>query len=115
MIFLSSNIIAFLNSRHAGDALIVCLSILALWSIAWRLFLGQWLYKHKVNSFWYAIYELGPVGSFAVILGLSIVFILLIASFQVLLEYGTKMIFALTTFWGTIIVSVIFFIKKIKK
>ena len=115
MILLSTNVIAFLNSRHAGDALIICLIILAFWSFIWRQFLGEWLYKQKASSFWYLIYELGPLGSFGVMLVLSLLLILFIASFQAVSEYGAKMLLSVGLFWGAILAFAIFFIKKIKK
>lgn len=116
MIFLSSNIITYLNAKYdAGDALLTGLTILALWSLIWRLFLGKWLYKHNASSFWYAIYEFGPVGSFSIILFLVILFVLFIASIQAVLEYGAKMILTLAVFWSIVIGVPIIIVKNIKK
>lgn len=88
---------------------------LAVWYILWHLVIKRILRRCKVTSFWYGLYELGAIGTFGVIVFLSIIVILFIASLQAALSYGIKMLFPLFIFWGGIVTIAILIIRSIRK
>lgn len=89
--------------------------VVAVWFILWHLVIKRILRQCKVTSFWYELYELGALGTLGIIMFLSIIAILFIASIQAAIEYGTKMLVPLFLFWGTIVAIVILIIKHIRK
>lgn len=104
------NILVWLNKNiDAGDALFFCLIALDIWFIIWKL-LYKVLGKYKLYDFM----ELGVLGSFGILIFLSIIIVLFVASIQAAIEYGVIMLFPLFIFWGTLTAFVIFFIKKFK-
>ena len=90
-------------------------SAVALWLILWRLVIKRILMRCKVTSFWYGLYELGALGTLGIVIFLSIIAILFIASIQAVIGYGSKMLFPLFLFWGGFITVAILFIKSIRK
>ena len=87
----------------------------AVWFILWHLVIKRILRRCKVTSFWYEMYELGAFGTLGIVIFLSIVTILLIASVQAVIGYGIKMLAPLLLFWGIITTIVILIIKSIRK
>ena len=78
-------ILDVLNQRvDAGDVIFWGLIVLIAWCIIWRLFLGKWLFKHDVGTFWYAMYEAGPIGTFGLVLMALVLLTLPIAAMQYL-------------------------------
>ncbi len=95
--------------------MVFSMHIFVIWFIVWKLFLEKRLFSCKASSFWYGLYELGPLGTFAVIIFLGFFIVLLIASIQAAIEVGIKMIFPLILFWGAVIAVGIAIIKKLRK
>jgi hypothetical protein len=91
------------------------LTAVVLWYILWHLVIKRILWKCEVTSFWYALYELGAFGTFGIVVFLSIIAILFIASIQAVIGYGIKMLVALFLFWGIIVTFVVLIIKHIRK
>ena len=91
------------------------LSAVAVWYILWNLFIKRILKRCKATSFWYEIYKLGVFGAFGIVMFLSIIVILFIASIQAIIEYGIKILFPMFLFWGGFISFTIFLIKYINK
>ena len=113
---MKNNIIELLSANiDAGDTMIWLLIALAAWCIFWRLFLLEKLSNCDVNSFWYAVYELGAIGTFGIIIFLLIIAILFIASIQAVIGYGVKLLAPLFLFWGGFITISILFIRSICK
>jgi hypothetical protein len=61
------------------------------------------------------LYELGAFGTLGIVVFLSIMAILFIASIQAVIGYGIQMLAPLLLFWGIIATIVILFIKSIRK
>ena len=93
----------------------ILLVALAVWYILWHLVIKRILQRCKVTSFWYSLYELGAFGTFGVIVFLSIIVIVFIASLQAALNYGIKMLFRLFIFWGGFVTIAILIIRSIRK
>ena len=89
--------------------------VAAVWFILWHLVIKRILRRCKVTSFWYEMYEVGAFGTLGIVILLSIVTILLIASIQTVIGYGVKMLAPLLFFWGIITTIVILIIKSIRK
>lgn len=87
----------------------------AVWLILWHLVIKRILRRCKVTSFWYQMYELGAFGTFGIVLLLSIVTVLIIASIQAVIGYSINMLAPLFLFWGIIATIVILIIKSIRK
>ena len=106
------NIIEWLTSNvDAGDAMIGGIIALVVWFILWKLLISKLFEKHKLYDF----LELGAIGSFSILLFLSIIIVLFVATFQAVGSFGLQLLFPVLLFWGGLIVAVIFFIKKFKK
>lgn len=103
------------NTEHTGTFMFWLLIVLAVWCMIWRLFLGDWLRTHDVGTFWFAMYEFGPVGTFGLALVLLVLLALLITSIKASFIYGGKLILAICAFWGGLIFCLIKVIKTIKK
>ena len=103
------------NTERTGETLLWLLAILAVWSLMWRLFIGEWLGNHEVNTFWYAMYDFGPGGTFMLALVAFIVLVLFITSIQAAFIYGLKLILVLCCFWGGFIFFIVKLIQHIKK
>ena len=113
---MKNNIIDFLNSSvDAGDVLIISIIALAVWVILWHLVFYRFLKRCKVTSFWYAMYQLGAVGTFSILIFLSFIAILLIASIQAVLHYGAILLLPLIVFWGGLIAVATLIIRHIRK
>lgn len=103
------------RTDHTGTALICLLVILVVWCLVWRLFLGAWLYKHNVGTFWYVMYEIGPIGTFGIALVVLILLAMLISSIQYLFTFGGKIALAICAFWAGLITIGILLFKSIHK
>ena len=113
---MQSNIIELINSNFdAGDALIGGIIALVAWPILWRLIFERFLRRCKVTSFGYALYELGALGTFGILIVLSLIAILFIGSIQAVIGYGIRLLLPLFIFWGGIIAIAILVIKAIRK
>ena len=111
------NIIEWLTSNFdAGDGLIFSLIAFAVWFILWHLLLKKVFEK---NCWLDDFVEMGPIAgpaaTFGILIFLSIIAVLFISSIQAALDYGTKMIFALSIFWGILITFFVFLIRKFRK
>ena len=111
-----TNIIELLHSSfNAGDVLLIGCIALTAWAIFWRLIFAQLLRRCKVTSIWYALYELGALGTFCILLFLLLIAILFIGSMQAIVGYGSKLLFPLFIFWGGFIAIVVLVIRAIRK
>ena len=111
-----SALLEFLNDTIAArDILFWGLIMLATWCILWHLFLGDWLHDHDVTTFWYAMYELGPVGTFGLALMILLIIVLFITSIQAAFIFGGKLILAICAFWGGLAFCLIKLINSIRK
>lgn len=111
------NIIEWLNDNFdAGDAIIYSLIALAVWFVLWHLIIRKLFRK---STFINEIMDYGPIlaplASFGILLFVSVIAVLFIASIQAALSYGAKMIFVLLLFWGGIITFFVFLIRHIRK
>lgn len=105
------NILEWLNSNFdAGDAIIFGLIAFAIWFVFWKL-ISKLFWKHKL----YSILELGAVGSFGILIFLSLIVVLFIASIQAVIGYGAKLLIPLIIFWGGVITFFVFLIRKLRK
>lgn len=109
-------ILDFLNENvDGGDVLIWGLIILIAWCLIWRLFLGEWLFKHDVGTFWHDMYEIGPGGTLGLALVLLILIALFVTSIQAGLAFGGKLVLILCIFWGGLIFCFVKLIQYLKK
>ena len=82
------NIIEWINTNYdAGDAMTFALIAFLVWFILWKI-LSRIFEKRKM----YDLLELGAIGSFGILLFLSIIVVLFIASIQAIIEYEIKML-----------------------
>ena len=113
---MQSNILELINSNFdAGDALIGGIIALVAWSILWRLVFERFMRRCNVTSFGYALYELGSLGTFGILIALSLIAILFIGSIQAVIGYGIKLLFPLFIFWGGFVTIAILIIRAIRK
>lgn len=109
-------LLEFLNENtDAGDVLFWGVIALCIWCLLWRLFIGEWLRKHEVTTFWYTMYEAGPVGTFGLALMGLVLLALLITSLQAVSAYGPKVIAAAAFFWVVLITVAVLIVRSIKK
>ena len=109
---MEGNIIYLLNSPMDIGVMVI---IIAAWFVIWHVALKRILKKCRVISIWYEFYELGAFGTLAILLFLSLIAFLFIGSIQAAIEYGVKMLFPLSLFWGGFIAIVILIIRAIRK
>ena len=87
-----------------------------IWFIVWHLIIVKLFCK---CSFISDLMDYGPimapVASFGILLFLTVLVILFIASIQAALLYGAKMIFVLLLFWSGIITFFVLLTRHIKK
>ena len=110
------SIIEWLNSNiDAGDAIIYGLIALVIWFILWHLLISK---LHKKSNIINDLVEMGPISgalaSLSIVVFLAFIALLFVASIQITIEFGVKMIFPLLLFWGAIIALFIFIVKKFK-
>lgn len=105
-----------LNSPFELSDILYILIAFVIWFILWHLIISKLFKKYTI------IYELmdygpilAPIASFGILLFFSVIAILFIASIQVVLTIGAKMIFPLLIFGGGIITFFVFLIRHIKK
>ena len=111
-----TTILEYINQKVDGfDALLWGTILLIVWCIIWRLFLGPWLCEHDVGTFWYEIFEVGPLGVFGIVLVALLLIVLMITSLQIVFSYEPKVIVAVASFWAIIISFVILIIRYVKK
>ena len=109
-------IIEWLNSSF--DVLYALVAFI-VWFILWHLInfiTSKVLKKCDIN---YDLMGMGPflapIASFGIAIFLSLIILLFVASIQVTIEYGIKLLFPILIFWGGFIAFAVFFIKKFKK
>ena len=91
------NIIEWLTRNcDAGDAIVYGLIGLAIWFVLWKLVISKLFEKFKLYSF----LRLGAFGTFGILIFLSLIVVLIIASIQAVIEFGTMLAFPLFLFWG---------------
>ena len=100
---------------NAPSDIFILFGSLAVWYILWHFVIKRILRRCKVTSFWYELYQLGASGTLGIIVFLSIILIIFIASIQAVLGYGIKMLFPLFIFWGGIVAIAILIIRYIRK
>ncbi len=111
----SLNIIEELDQIDGGTALIACLILMAIYTVVWFI-LRPLLSKCKTGSFGDIILEIGPIAGSGALIFFAIILILLISSFQAVLDYGAIMTIPLIIFWGAIIaIPTILIVRYIKK
>ena len=110
---MKGNILDF--TLNAPFDIFTLLKAVVVWYILWHLIIKRILKRSKVTSFWYKIYELGILGALGIVMFLSIIVILFIASIQAIIEYGIKILFPMFLFWGGFISFTIFLIRYINK
>lgn len=111
------NIIEWFNSNtDAGDAAVSLIIAYAVWWMLWRLFIKRLLYNTNWGSDILEEYpKAGSIVTFCFLLLAALIVVLLIASVQAVAEYGGKMIFALSAFWGGFAAFVTFLIKRLRR
>ena len=109
-------LLEFLNENtDAGDILFWGVIALCTWCLLWRLYIGEWLRKHEVSTFWYAMYEAGPLGTFGLALVGLLLLALLVTSLQAVSSYGPKVAAAAAFFWAVLIAVAVLIARSIKK
>ena len=113
---MKNNIIEWLNSSFDISYVLIAFVI---WAILWNLInivTSKILKKYDLN---YDFLNMGPIlgsiASFGIAVSLSLVILLIVASIQIAIDYGAKMIFPCLVFWGGIITFFVFLIKKLRK
>ena len=111
------NIIEYINGNFdAGDAIIHSLIALVVWFVAWHLIISKLFRKYTLID---ELMDYGPIlaplASFGILLFLSVIAVLFIASIQAALSYGAKMIFSLLLFWGGSITFFVLLIRHMRK
>lgn len=111
------NIIEWFNSNtDAGDAAVHLIIAYGVWWILWRLFIKKSLAKSSWGDFIIDEWpKAGSIVTFCFLLLAALIVVLLIASVQAVAEYGGKMIFALSAFWGGVAAFVTFLIKRLRR
>lgn len=110
-LFMLSSVIDFWNSPLDLN---IVLKVVIIWFFLWFTVIKKLLRKAPESSFWYELSEIGGAGVLGIIIFLSIPISLLVASIQIVLYAGIKMIFPLSVFWGLIFFIVIKIIKHIR-
>ena len=113
---MKNNIIEWLNS---GFDISYVLIAFVIWAILWNLInivTSKILKKYDLN---YDLLNMGPIlgtiVSFGIAIFLSLVILLFVASIQITIDYGVKLLIPLIIFWGGFTAFVIFFVKKFNK
>lgn len=111
------NVISWLQKKGAGDIMIILISVLAVWILAWRIFIKQWLIKKSEEkgkwSWMDEVLDIGPLALFGFAL-MSIVIGSLVVQAVILIVYVPKLIPACAVFLAAIIIPLVFLIKHMK-
>lgn len=83
--------------------------------LLWHLVIKRFLRKCNPVSFWYELYELGPLAALGIVIFLGILVIIFIASVQAIIAFGIKMLLPMVLFWGFLFAFAYHFIRYCKK
>lgn len=83
--------------------------------LLWHLVIKRFLRSCNHVSFWYELYELGPLAALGIVIFLGILVILFVASIQAIIAFGIEMLLPMSLFWGIIFAFAYCIIRYCKK